>query len=264
MSRIAIVRASDDDVRSSDDAVRPSDVVREAIAAGHELVAPADCEVRVVLLRSDGEPVAFADRPTVAVIDPGPSKPPFGYEVCARSVLQTRADAFVSVPRSLGAAIAWVTVEDRAARTTGPPRLVVIGTNHDDYGMVRAIPVEPLIIGRAMSFGQHPQRPDRLPTPTGSIARHHARVRYVAGAIAIADMGSTNGTLVIRRGEPTRLLNPQERGGEPGKYGPPAAAWLIRDPDTEWTRLQIGDEIQLASFWRFRIDGQADWRPDHE
>ena len=158
----------------------------------------------------------------------------------------------------LAEAIAWVTSEDRAARTVGQPRLIVIGTSHGDFGNSRTLTAEPTIIGRSMVANIHPQRPDRMPTPTGTIARHHAQVRCIDGVVSVRDLRSTNGTLVIRHGEPARLLCPQEQPGTGHGY----ASWITRDPSGEWVEIRIGDHIQMHGFWRFRVDGDPAWRPD--
>ncbi|MBA2541597.1 MAG: hypothetical protein H0V17_18280 [Deltaproteobacteria bacterium] len=264
--RIAIVRGPDDSVRAPDDherlaseEARRVDLRDAALAAGHQISELADCEVAIVMLTHDS--AGFTTQLGVRCIAAVHTRAPYlDDDESDRSVLGTRADAFVLGGRWLAGAIAWVISEDSAARTSGQPRLVVIGTCRGDFGMIRTIPEEPLIIGRAMSFGEHPQRPDRLSTPSGRIARWHARVRNLAGVIEIADMASTNGTLVIRHGSPTRLLVPQQR--QTGHDDNPASsAWLVRDAD-EWTALRVGDEVQLPGFWRFRLDGDPAWRPD--
>lgn len=259
MTRVAIVRGSDDVVRRSD----PPDVAelgRAIVAAGHELVEPAACEVAVVMLsaRGGGAPALPGHARCVAVIG-GAGDPPRttddDHAEAARASLETVADAYVLGPRWLAAAIAWVATEDRAQRTVGPPRLTVIGSCRDDLGMSRRLVAEPLVIGRSSSFREHPMRPDRMPTPAGSIARAHARVRAVGGRIEICDLGSTNGTLVIPRGGPARLLCPMQ--AETGRqFGPPASAWLVRIPSRDWSEVAIGDQLQLPGFWRFRFDGE--------
>jgi hypothetical protein len=258
MTRVAVAGESD------------PELVAAIAVAGHEVVEPGACEVLVVALTPEGP--GLTERPAVpcvAVIGRRADDVARRvFDETARSTLETRADAYVLGARDIADAIRWVTSEDRGARSTGPPRLVVVGTSRDDFGATRPIRAEPMILGRAMSFGQHPQRPDAMPTPVGSIARWHARVRNIDGALAIADMGSTNGTLVLRRGQPARLLCPQQAGSG-REFGPPASPWLVRDPAVEderqtgaWTTLEIGDEVQLPGFWRFRIDGDAAWRPD--
>lgn len=262
MSRVAIVRDSDIAVRRPDDISDDTGELRDVIvAAGHEVVV-CDADVMVVALTAGGRGLAECvpiELPCIAVIARTADRSMFDEE--DRSSIETFADAYVRGTRALTHAVAWVIAEDRSARSQGQPRLTVIGSTRDDFGMSRALVAEPMTIGRASSFGQHPQRPDRLPTPVGNIARHHARARFIDGVTSVNDMRSTNGTLVIRRGERARLLCPQQaHSGR--EFGPPETAWLIRDPTSEWTALGIGDHLQLPGFWRFRLDGDPSWRPE--
>lgn len=191
--------------------------------------------------------------PCVAVIARSETR---GYDEADRSSVESAADAFVLGPARVLEALEWVTSEDRAARTTGRIRLTVVGSVRDEFGMSRPLATEPMIIGRSSSFSrEHPQRPDRMPTPTGTIARHHAQVRCVDGIVSVRDLRSTNGTLVIRHGEPARLLCPQEQSGTGQHYGPPASEWITRDPSGDWVELRVGDHLQMHGFWRFRVDG---------
>ena len=174
-----------------------------------EPVDIADCDVVVVALSIGGPGLVhhvLPAVPCVAVIERGGTE-------AAQPSIESRADAFLTSAHRLAEAIAWVTSEDRAARTVGQPRLIVIGTSHGDFGNSRTLTAEPTIIGRSMVANIHPQRPDRMPTPTGTIARHHAQVRCIDGVVSVRDLRSTNGTLVIRHGEPARLLCPQEQPG---------------------------------------------------
>lgn len=245
--KIAVVRGTDVNVRAPDELLG-------AVAAGHEVVDPASCEVLVVALVA-GERGPAVAMPWVAMIARGER----GYDEADRSSVEANADALVLGAHGLADAIAWVASEDRAARTVGPPRLTVIGTSHGDFGNSRTLTAEPTIIGRSMAFGQHPQRPDRMPTPTGSIARHHAQLRWIDGVVSVRDLRSTNGTLVIRHGEPARLLCPQEQSGSGHQFGPAASPWLTRDPSGDWVEIRIGDHLQMPGFWRFRIDGDPTW-----
>lgn len=242
--KVALVRSSDDGVRSAD----VHDRVRAALLeAGHVVAESAD--VAVLLLGR--EPIPHSGV-AVAVLPPGDR----GFDEAARSVIETIVDAYVLGSHRLVEALAWITSEDRAERTRGEPRLTVIGSGRDEYGMSRPISAEPIILGRAANFArENPMRRDRMPTPSSNIARHHAQLRCVDGAIAVRDLQSTNGTLVIRRAEPARLLCPQEQSGTGHQFGPPASPWITRDPSGDWMPLQIGDHLQLPGFWRFRIDG---------
>ncbi len=244
--------------------------LREAvIAGGHVLVEVG--EVQVVGLRAgivDGHcttsrarsagrplsPPVPRDIPTVAVIA---QRGLPAFDELDRSALEAVADAFVIGPRMLAAAIGWVASEDRAARTTGAPRLVVIGSNHADFGASRVLGTAPLTLGCASTFGVHPQRPDAIPTLAGTVARRHAELRFEGGVIALRDLQSTNGTTILRRGEPARRLVPMEQRSEraidPSRES--TAAWLIHDSSEQWITLQIGDCVQLPGFWRFRVDG---------
>lgn len=246
--KLAVVRGSDVNVRAPDELLGVA-------AAAHEVVDPESCEVLVVALVA-GERGPAITRPWIAMIDRAER-----YEEADRSSVESTADAFVLGSHRLTEAIAWIVLEDRLARAHGQPRLTVIGTAHGDFGNARPLTAEPTIIGRSMSFEQHPQRPDRMPTPTGTIARHHAHVRCIDGVVSVRDLRSTNGTLVIRHGEPARLLCPQEQTGT-GRFGPAASPWITRDPSGDWVELRIGDHLQLPGFWRFRIDGDPAWRAD--
>ncbi len=258
MTRVAFVRHSDPNVRGSDEAVRASDeaVCAAVAAANHEVVAIDAAEVLVVALHPASP--GLVERPaipTVAILDRSTIAPARDFEELLRASIETAADAFVLQPAHLADAIAWVADEDRSARTRGQPRLTVIGTNQGDFGMTRPLTAEPMIIGRASNFrAEHPVRPDRMPTPIGTIARWHARARCVDGVVSVCDLRSTNGTLLIRWGEPARLLCPQQlQGGR--EYGPPASAWLVRDPTPDYVELRFGDHLQLPGGWRFRVDG---------
>ncbi len=252
------VRVPDNRVRASDDAVHNSvDLLVAIVAAGHQVVSLDACDVLVVALTPGGRGLADHSVPTglpsVAVI----ARSSHGFDETDRSSIETIADAYVFRANAIAGAIAWVASEDRDLRPRGQPRLTVVGSNREDFGMSRPVIAEPMMIGRSSSFGQHPQRPDRLPTPTGTIARIHARARCVDGVISVSDVGSTNGTLVIRWGEPARQLCPQGR-----EFGPPATSWLVRDPTPDWVEIRIGDQVQLPGFWRFRLDGDPSWRPE--
>jgi hypothetical protein len=241
-----------------------SSELRDAIvASGHVIVGVDECEalVRVLVVGDAGCPPSQV--PSIAMIARGVDLVKRGFDEADRSSLETIADAYVIGTRTIGDAIAWVTSEDRAERARGQPRLTVIGSlRGDDLGMSRPLAAEPMILGRAHNFSaEHPVRPDRMPTPTGSIARWHARARCLDGRVEVCDLGSTNGTLVIRHGEPARLLCPQQ--GQSGReFGPPAAPWLVRDPTPEYVSLRAGDHVQLPGFWRFRVDGDPTWQPD--
>ncbi len=241
MTRIALIRAPDE--------------LRAAIVE-HEIVE-VDAEVQIIALVPGDPGIERSSVPTVVSIARHRN-----YEEADRSSVESDADAYVLGSHRVLAAITWVASEDRALRTRGQPRLTVVGSVGEDFGMSRPLAAEPMIIGRSSSFSgsEHPQRRDRMRTPTGTIARHHAKVRCIDGVVSVRDLASTNGTLVIRHGEPARLLCPQEqRLPSVNTFGPPASPWITRDPSADWCELRIGDQLQMHGFYRFRVDGDLAW-----
>ncbi len=208
---------------------------------GHDVVELADANVFVVDARHD-VPVPAKATPRVIVLVSADAR----FIELERRAIELAGDAFVLGSARIAAAIRWVRTEDRTARTLGPPRLVVIGSLQDDLGRSYAVSGEALTLGRARNLetaGIH--------VMSSNVARHHAQIRRTTTGVEIRDLASTNGTLLVRRGQPGRLLCPTTYGAELA-----SSAWLIRDRTTDWVPLAAGDEIVVPGFRRFRLDGE--------
>lgn len=114
----------------------------------------------------------------------------------ARAYSAVRADAYASEPHSLIEGLRFALAEDRAARNTGSPRLIWLGS------LGELPPFEPAIgtsfplasslrIGRSDSCdvvlrqGPHSDQ--------CSVARMHAKVERTNRGAVVTDLGSTNG-----------------------------------------------------------------------
>jgi hypothetical protein len=163
-----------------------------------------------------------------------------------RTACEAAADARVLGSRRLAEAIAWVAGEDRAARRSGPPRLTCVGSTGLALGAAWPIPSGAAIwLGRGRDVGPH----DVL-VPSSMVARRHAQLGRDEAGVWLRDLGSTNGTLLVRSGAPARLLCPTTYGRD--LASPP---WLRREPIDERVRLAVGDELVLPGWARFRLDG---------
>ncbi len=163
-----------------------------------------------------------------------------------RAACEAAADARVLGSRGLAEAIAWVAAEDRAARSAGPPRLTCVGSTGHAPGAAWAIPDGVAMwLGRGRDAGPH----DVL-VPSSMVARRHAQLGRDGEGAWLRDLGSTNGSLLVRRGCQARLLCPTTYGRE--LVAPP---WLRRDPTDEKVRLAAGDELVVPGWARFRLDG---------
>jgi hypothetical protein len=216
-----------------------------------EVLAVVEGAADVVVIDGTHAVGALPELPRVLVIPAAQQ----AFAEHGQRAIETAADAFVLGPARLSAAIAWVAGEDRARRRVGRPRLVVVGSLHDDFGAESPLTLTgPTRLGRSMAFHRvFPLRPSEVHTPSSSIARHHAELRWADGTVSVRDLGSTNGTLIIRRGEPGRLLCPTTYGADL-----PSLPWLVRDRTPELVELRIGDELVLPGFWRFRLDGDPE------
>jgi hypothetical protein len=136
------------------------------------------------------------------------------------------ADAYASDPRTLASAVRYAAA--MPAREAGPLRLVWLGPcaahfpDRPPIGQTAAIGSERVVIGRAPSAALVLR--DGAHSDTCTIARHHAMVERVDGAIHVRDLGSTRGVWVRGVRTPAAILAP-------------------------------GDELALCGVFRIRLDG---------
>ncbi|MBP6633314.1 MAG: FHA domain-containing protein [Kofleriaceae bacterium] len=152
----------------------------------------------------------------------------------ATALLDVRADAYASDPLALAQALGFVTREDRAARRTGPARLVVLGP----LGMQQDRPA-----AGTTCVLQH------VPGPAGEPPRTWVG-RSPKCHLCIPQGHSDQSNLA-----PIHLV-----------IEPTATGWIARDPrptNGTWlggvrlteAPLHPGDELALCGLSRLRVDG---------
>ncbi len=155
-------------------------------------------------------------------------------ESTQQRALFCRADAYVWQDEKLAEALYHVINEARAARAQGPLRLTYLGRSGADNSVgdgPRIGTVIQLPMSGGMLLGRGPQADVDL--GARAIARQHVRIERPDRRAFIIDLHSANGTWIHRAGQ-VQQVNP----GSP-------------------TPLIRGDELILAGFFRFRLDGAA-------
>ncbi len=153
-------------------------------------------------------------------------------EATQQRALFCRADAYVWRDEKLPEALYHCINEARQARAQGPLRLTYLGRSGADssvgdgprIGSVIQLPNEGGIM-----LGRGPQA--NVDLVARAIARQHVRIERPDRRAFVIDLHSANGTWIHRAGQVSQV--------NPGSPTP-----LIR-----------GDELILAGFFRFRLDG---------
>lgn len=134
----------------------------------------------------------------------------------------SRSAATPSVPASAE------TLLPAAPGTWSPPELMTVaersGSLHLDSGGELTIPAVGAVLGRAPSTTGADAGALAVPIvdPTKSISKTHLALRWIEGALAAVDLGSTNGSAVIRDGSEIDLVpgSPAElRSGDTLRFG---------------------------------------------
>jgi hypothetical protein len=146
----------------------------------------------------------------------------------AMDYVAVRADGYASEPHALEEALRHVTREDREQRSTGPLRLVWLGSLGESMPpkcppIGTGIPLgEKFLTGR--SKGVQLNLRQGAHSDQNTVARHHALIERTATGATVRDLRSTNGTWVDGR-------------------------------SIESAEIVPGDEVAIVGRHRLRLDG---------
>lgn len=155
-------------------------------------------------------------------------------EMSIERALSLRAHAYVWRAERLDEALRYILTENRTERGRGFRRLTYLGRSGADRTVGDGPPIGSYVPvqtrpGGAVRIGRSSDVEAVLPAP--SVAKEHAKIVNNAGRTFVIDLNSKNGTW-IHTGAAAQRLPP----GVPEGIG-------------------LGEELVIAGFFRFRLDG---------